>query len=113
MTSGELLAKHCVQLVKGTPAMERAEAEALLGLVPLWELSVDGKQLRTQLRFDSFTDAAKFVARLAPIADVEDHHPDVRIFNYRHVEVTFTTRSIGGLSENDFVMAAKVNEMMG
>jgi 4a-hydroxytetrahydrobiopterin dehydratase len=113
MTGGELLAKHCVEFVKGSPAMERAEAEALLKLVPLWELSADGKQLRTQLRFDSFTEAAKFVMKLAPIADVEDHHPDVRIFNYRQVEVTFTTRSIGGLSDNDFVMAAKVNELMG
>lgn len=113
MTSGELLAMRCVPLPKGTPAMDRARAEELLPLLPMWELSDDGKCVRTQRRFDSFTDAAAFVSKLAPIADVEDHHPDVRIFNYRHLELVFTTRSIGGLSENDFVMASKVNELLG
>jgi 4a-hydroxytetrahydrobiopterin dehydratase len=109
----ELLAKHCEERPAGTPALTRAEAEALLSLTPGWEITDDGKALRMQRRFDGFTSAVEFVASLPELANAEDHHPDVRVFGYRNVEVVFSTHSIGGLSENDFIMAAKLNQQLG
>ena len=111
MTLEELLAKHCVEMPKGTPTLSSAEVAELLNLVPGWQVSEDGTTLQWQKRMAHFVAAVHFVDKLAEVCEEQDHHPDVHIYNYRWVGLDFSTHSIGGLSLNDFIMAAHVNQL--
>jgi len=111
-TLDELLSKHSFERPEGTPTLTPPEVSALLPLVPGWELTDEGKAILMKKRSEGFSDAAGIVARVATLADEEDHHPDVRIYGYRWLELLLSTHSIGGLSENDFIMAAKINRLL-
>jgi 4a-hydroxytetrahydrobiopterin dehydratase len=91
--------------------MGREEAERLLGQVSGWDLAW-GKQplLRKQFRFEGFTEAINFINAVARVADEQNHHPDIHIA-YSRVVLEFTTHAIGGLSENDFIMAAHIDAL--
>jgi len=91
--------------------MSRSEAEALLASVGGWKL-VDGEPLKIarSIKFKDFAAAMRFVNTLAEIAEAEGHHPDICI-SWNRVKLELVTHSIGGLSENDFIMAAKINEL--
>lgn len=90
--------------------MSREEAEKYFPEVSGWELSEDAKSIFRKFTFENFKEAIKFVNQVAIIADEEDHHPDILI-NYKRVTFTLTTHAIGGLSENDFILAAKINSL--
>ena len=111
MTLEELLAKHCFERPKGTPTLTPGEVAELLNLVPGWTVSEDGQTIQWQKRMAHFVAAVNFVDKLAEVCEEQDHHPDVHIYNYRWVGLDFSTHSIGGLSENDFIMAARVNQL--
>ena len=102
-----LAAGHCVPCEAGTPPMESDRARELLAQVPGWELADD--KLTRQFRFKDFKAAMAFVNRVADIAEGEGHHPDFYI-SWNRVRLELTTHAIKGLSDNDFVMAAKINE---
>jgi 4a-hydroxytetrahydrobiopterin dehydratase len=105
----ELLSqKHCVACDAGTPALAEEEAQGLIESVPGWEL-VD-RMLQRRFRFRDFKAAMTFVNRVAGIAESEGHHPDIHI-SWNRVRLELTTHAIKGLSENDFIMAAKVSEL--
>src|SRR5688500_13885343 len=110
-TLAELLKDHCESIPSGTPALTPSEAEEYLSLVPDWQLVDDGTRIRRRLRFSGFSAAIDFLSRLAPIANAEDHHPDARLTMYRWLEIDYRTNSIGGLSRNDFIMAARVDQL--
>ncbi|MGB4076518.1 MAG: 4a-hydroxytetrahydrobiopterin dehydratase, partial [Minisyncoccia bacterium] len=78
--------------------------------VPGWELSEDATKLTRRFPFKDFKTALAFVNAVGKIAEEEWHHPDIS-FGWGTVELTLTTHSIHGLAENDFIMAAKVNEL--
>ncbi len=107
----ELAQGKCAPCEGGVAPMTPAEAAALREqLHPDWQLTAHGKSLRRSLKFKDFYRTMSFVNALAHIANVEDHHPDLEIgYNYCHV--TFTTHSIGGLSQNDFICAAKLDRL--
>lgn len=86
--------------------MDDGQACSLLGQVPGWELR--GKSLARTFKFKDFVGSMAFVDRVAEIAETEGHHPDIHI-SWNKVALTLTTHAIGGLSENDFVLAAKIN----
>jgi 4a-hydroxytetrahydrobiopterin dehydratase len=89
--------------------LEPAEAGALLGsLSDRWRLTEDGRALTSEITFRSFERAIAFLQRLAEIAEREGHHPDFCLTRWKHVQLTLTTHAIGGLSRNDFVLAAKL-----
>lgn len=90
--------------------MTRTEAEKYLPEVYGWELSRDAKSISRKFTFENFKQAVAFVNKVADLAEEEDHHPDVLI-NYKRVTFTLTTHAIGGLSENDFILAAKINNL--
>lgn len=85
--------------------------QRLLTLVPGWELRDDAGALQRTWRFADFRAAIAFVNAVAELAEAEQHHPDISIFGYRNVRLEFWTHSVGGLSDNDFIMAAKVNQL--
>ena len=95
----------------GTPPLTRAAAdEMLLKLDGGWQLGPDAASLRREFRFPDFFRTMSFVNALAHLANVEDHHPDFEA-GYNYCRVRFATHSVGGLSENDFICAAKVDRI--
>lgn len=105
-----LIHKHCVPCEGGVPTLTRGQAEDFLKEVPGWKLSEDTIKIEKQYKFKDFREAMAFVNKVAEIANAEDHHPDILI-KYSKVTLTLWTHVIGGLSENDFIVAAKVDAM--
>jgi len=107
----ELSAKKCVPCEGGVPPLTPAQAKLLRKqLHKDWQLADDFKSLKRSLKFKDFYRTMSFVNALAHIANTEDHHPDLSVgYNYCHV--VFATHSIGGLSENDFICAAKLDRL--
>ena len=104
-----LAERHCKPCEGGIPPLGSAEAQRLLAqLSPGWTLNDDGHAIRREFRFRDFYRTMSFVNALAHIANIEDHHPDLEV-GYNYCRVTFTTHAIRGLSDNDFVCAAKVD----
>lgn len=105
----ELTQKRCVPCEGGVPALGAEETLRLMAqLSSEWRLVEDGKALRRELRCGDFFRAMSFANAVAHIANVEDHHPDLEV-GYGYCRVRFSTHAIGGLSENDFICAAKVD----
>ena len=97
------------RVAKGTRPLNRKEAEELAREVPGWSL-VDGT-LEEDFQFKDFGETMQFVNRVAQVAQEEDHHPDIEI-SYNKVHLTLSTHSIGGLSRNDFIVAAKIERLL-
>jgi 4a-hydroxytetrahydrobiopterin dehydratase len=107
----ELTTKRCVPCEGGVSALSADEASALLGkLNDGWRLSDDATSIRRTFEFENYYPTMAFVNAVAWIAHREDHHPDLEV-GYSKVVVTFTTHAIGGLSENDFICAAKIDAL--
>jgi 4a-hydroxytetrahydrobiopterin dehydratase len=105
----ELAARKCAPCEGGVPPLTLSKAKLLAkGLHPDWKIAKDGKSLKRSLKFKDFYRTMSFVNALAYIANLEDHHPDLEA-GYNYCRVTFSTHSIGGLSENDFICAAKLD----
>jgi 4a-hydroxytetrahydrobiopterin dehydratase len=105
----DLTTKKCVPCEGGVPPLTRGEAAALRGeLHGDWIIAEDAKSLQRALKFKDFYRTMSFVNAVAHIANTEDHHPDLEL-GYDYCRITFATHSIGGLSQNDFICAAKVD----
>jgi 4a-hydroxytetrahydrobiopterin dehydratase len=103
--------KKCVPCEGGVAPLAAAEAERLRSqLHPGWTLDAAGRTLTRSYKFKDFYRTMSFVNALAHIANTEDHHPDLKV-GYDHCEVSFSTHAIGGLSENDFICAAKADRL--
>jgi len=105
----ELLGKKCHPCEGGVPPLPAAQVERLLAATPGWKLTADGKAIRREWKMQDFSAAMDFFNQVAALAETEDHHPDLHLTGYRHAAIEMTTHSIGGLSENDFILAAKIN----
>ncbi len=109
----ELAARHCVPCEGGIPPLTRAEAERLLkeNLAEGWEISDDAKEIRKDFEFKGFYKTMSFVNAVAWIANAEGHHPDLEV-GYNHCLVRYTTHAIDGLTDNDFICAAKIDALL-
>jgi 4a-hydroxytetrahydrobiopterin dehydratase len=105
-----LVELRCKQYNSDTPPLSKKEAERLLMQVPQWALN--GKEIRREFKFQDFRQAMDFVDGIAELAEDENHHPDILI-SYNKVKLTLSTHKIGGLSPNDFILAAKVDRLLG
>lgn len=107
----DLINKKCVPCEGGTPPFKSEEIEKYLGQVDeAWE-AIDEKRLRRRFVFKDFKEAMTFVNRVADIAEEEGHHPDISLV-YNKVTLELTTHAISGLSENDFILAAKIDALL-
>lgn len=102
--------RTCGPCKGGTPPLSREEAEKLRSEVPRWTLSEAADRLRREFRFKDFRRAMKFVDAVAEVAEEQGHHPDLHI-HYNRVLVEIWTHKIGGLHENDFILAAKIDRL--
>jgi 4a-hydroxytetrahydrobiopterin dehydratase len=108
----DLVQKRCKPCEGGIAPIERSEAESLLKqLNAAWRLSNDAKSIHREWKFKNFYHTMSFVNAVAHIANTEDHHPDLEI-GYGSCRMKFTTHAIDGLSENDFICAAKVDRLV-
>lgn len=118
----DLNKKHCIPCESGTPPMPAVEAGKLLKETPGWKMEeaesfrekkegLAYNKITKEFNFKSFKEAMSFVNRVAKITEEEGHHPDIYIF-YSLVRLTLWTHAAGGLTENDFIMAAKIDELL-
>jgi len=110
-TSEELTRKRCAPCEGGVPPYTREQAESQLAQLTGWSLSGDGLRIRKSWIMKDFLAAVDFLRRVADLAESEGHHPDLHLERYRHVSVELWTHAIGGLSENDFILAAKIDRL--
>ncbi len=108
--SDNLSQKKCVPCEVGMPALSLDEAKGYLEQASGWEIVDDGKKIKREFKFDSFMKSIEFINKVAELADHEGHHPDIHIY-YKKVLLELTTHNIGGLSENDFILAVKINNL--
>ena len=105
----ELASKECVPCKGGTPPLKGQELDELRRQVPEWEV-VEEHHLRRRFRFKNFREALDFVNKVGELAEEQGHHPDIS-FGWGRVEVTVWTHKIDGLTESDFIFAAKVDTL--
>ena len=107
----ELNKKRCIPCEGGLEPLPKNEAEDLLKKTQGWEFSNKGIKIFRKFIFDDFISSLDFVNKLGALAEAEGHHPDIS-FGGGYAEICFFTHAIGGLHENDFIMAAKTNDLI-
>jgi len=105
----ELASKDCVPCRGGVPPLAREEVDKLIGQVPGWEV-VNDHHLRKEFKFEDFKETLLFVNRVGELAEEQWHHPDIN-FGWGRAEVTIWTHKINGLTESDFILAAKIDRL--
>lgn len=105
-----LLNKKCVACEGGIPPLTEEESAKYLSQTLGWELLDDAKKIQKEFTFKNFKEAMAFINKVADLAEKEGHHPDIHIY-YNEVNLELWTHAIGGLSENDFILAAKINHI--
>ncbi len=108
----QLTAKTCTPCQGGFPPMGPKEAEIYAGKTPGWDLKDDGKRIERRFAFENFQAALDFVNQAGAIAETEGHHPDIE-FGWGYCVISIHTHKIKGLHENDFILAAKINQLSG
>jgi 4a-hydroxytetrahydrobiopterin dehydratase len=106
----DLAEQRCEPSQIGGSPMPRDEAEKLARQVPEWKL--DDKEIHREVRFKDFREAIDFVLKVADIAEERGHHPDITI-SYNVVKLSLMTHKVGGLTRNDFILAAKIDRLIG
>lgn len=108
----DLTAAHCVPCEGGVPTLSSAEARAYLPSVPGWTLDESAKRIVRVVNAGDFAHGVAHINAIAEVAEAEQHHPDLSLTGYRHLHIELTTHAIGGLSKNDFIVAAKINDVL-
>ena len=112
MITPPLTSRKCKPCEGRTQPLPLSAAQALLRDVQGWEL-VEARAIRKTIKCKDFLGAVSLIQKIAPIAEAEDHHPDLHLTGYRKLTIELSTHAIGGLSENDFILAAKIDQLLG
>lgn len=107
----DLSRKKCKPCEGGVDPCLLPETMKQLKELPGWELAADGKSIARLFVMKNFLAAVAFIQRIAEVAEAEDHHPDLHLTGYRKLKIELSTHAIGGLSENDFILAAKIEKL--
>ena len=102
--------KTCTPCQGGIPPLPEDEARRLLEQAPGWNLEENGTRLRRRWKLADYGEAFELVRKISELAEAEGHHPEIS-FGWGYCEVVFYTHKIGGLHENDFIIAAKVSKL--
>lgn len=104
----DLASKKCAPCESGEGKLHIEKIKEYLKVVPDWLLI--GDTIKKEFNFKDFKQAIKFINKVAEVAETEGHHPDIYIF-YNKVELSLSTHAANGLTENDFILAAKINSL--
>ena len=110
-TIEQLTSKRCVACEGGLPKLTPEEAEEQLHLLTGWRLTHDGQRIRRDWLVRDFITGIDFFNQVAALAENEGHHPDLHLEGYRELWIELWTHAVGGLSQNDFILAAKIDEL--
>ncbi len=110
-TTNELRSKRCGACEGEAAKLSESQARELLGSVQGWEMNESATQIRKQWAMEDFAAGLDFLQRVGDVAEQEGHHPDVHLTGYRNVSIELSTHAVDGLSENDFILAAKIDEL--
>ncbi len=102
--------KRCIPCEGNVPPLTLPQARDFMQHIPGWTLSENGMNIYREYSFKNFDETMEFVNMVAELAETEGHHPDMQV-SYGKVRLELTTHAIGGLSENDIILAAKINEL--
>lgn len=105
----ELASRDCVPCRGGVPPLKGQDIKSLLKELNGWQV-VEGHHLRKSFEFENFREALIFVNRIGELAEKQGHHPDI-FFGWGHAEVSIWTHKIDGLTESDFILAAKIDAL--
>ena len=111
MNEEELAKQKCVPCEGGTAPLSEGDAKAFLSRMPSWNLNSDSKKISKQFVFKDFAEALAFANKIGAIAEEEGHHPDLAV-SWGKVGVELSTHAIGGLSQNDFILGAKIDKLL-
>lgn len=106
-----LTSKKCVSCEGGTLPLGPLEIKKYLSEVKAWKIDRDKKSISRDFEFNDFAEAVDFVDEVAHLAEAEGHHPNIFLHDWNEVRLTLATHTIGGLSENDFILAAKIDRI--
>lgn len=107
----ELIKKKCLPCEGGVDPCPLGEAKLQLEKLDGWRLTHDGQRIRKDWKVENFLAGMAFFEACAQVAEEDGHHPDLHLEGYRNVSVELWTHAIGGLSENDFILAAKIDRL--
>ncbi|MBI4372966.1 MAG: 4a-hydroxytetrahydrobiopterin dehydratase [Candidatus Omnitrophica bacterium] len=107
----KLAEKKCRPCAEGAQALSLAQAKGYIAQLSGWALADDAKAISCLYVMKDFLAAVRFIDKIAEVAESEDHHPDLHLTGYRKLRIELSTHSIGGLSENDFILAAKIDQL--
>ncbi|RMC37743.1 4a-hydroxytetrahydrobiopterin dehydratase [Paracoccus alkanivorans] len=111
MTEHDLASRNCEPCKGGVPPMPEDEARNMVAQLDGWNLSDDGSTIRRRFEFKGFAKAVEMANLGAWLGNKQGHHPDIR-FGWGYCEIAFTTHEAGGLTENDFICAARLNALV-
>jgi 4a-hydroxytetrahydrobiopterin dehydratase len=111
-TAEQLMNKKCAPCEGGVEPCTLDFSQRQMAAIPHWRLSDDGKWIRRSIRFKNFVRTVECLNRIGELAELEAHHPDLHITGYRHLMIELSTHAIGGLSENDFILASKIDQLL-
>jgi len=101
--------RRCAPCEGKTDPLPKSRVELFLKEVPDWRLTPDAQRIRREWRVKDFMAGMEFFRRVAEVAEAEDHHPDLHLVGYRNVAIEIWTHAANGLTENDFILAAKID----
>mgnify|MGYP002623109780 CR=1 FL=1 len=110
-SAAALREQTCRPCEGGVESLTASESNRLLQDVDNWELAEDGHKIRRRWEVQDFLAGIEFLQKIADLAEQQGHHPDIHLTGYRNVTIELTTHAIGGLSENDFILAAKIDQL--
>lgn len=108
----ELIRKKCVPCEGGVPVLTADQMAEAADQIPHWSVDPSGVWIERKFNRRHFSEAVDLLNRIADLAESEQHHPDLHLTGYRHLTVRLTTHAIGGLSENDLIVAAKIDQIV-
>ena len=110
--ANELCSAKCKPCEGGVAKLDNLEAEDLLEGISGWQIDDHVSSISRKLVCRNFAQAINWLNNIAELAEAEQHHPDLHLTGYCHLTMVLTTHAIGGLSENDFILAAKINRLI-
>lgn len=110
-TANELSQRRCTPCEGHVEPMEADQVQELAAGVPKWKVVANSRCLRRSWHMKDFPAALEFVNRVGQIAEAEGHHPDIHLTDYRELTVELFTHAVDGLTDNDFILAAKIDEL--
>jgi len=111
MADTKLEERKCEPCEGKTAAFKKEEAQKYLKETPGWQMDTAGKMIFKEYKTKNFLAAVAFINKVAAVAEEDNHHPDIHLTGYRNLRIDLSTHAIGGLSENDFIVAAKINQL--